>query len=333
MSSRPGSACPDSDISMTDDSTFVEPRAGAPVGLLAMLAAIVAFSLSTPIVKWTGVTGVVLAFWRMWISVGTWWLALAVLRHRGRGTDGGIEWPTRRTWKLVAPAGLCFGINISLLFTAVTRTSIAHIEFIATLTPLAVVPAGALIFGERPNWLALRFGVISLVGVAMVLFFGPASGTASVGGDLLMLVVLCSWTAYLIFTKRARAAGVDTVSFMACMMPTGLITTIPMALLIAGDGIVRDMTGRGWLVVVVLALLTGMIAHGCIAFAQQHLPMATISVMQVTQPALAVLFAFMILGEEVRALQVGGMAMVIVGIALFTRTAQRRPFVAEPNTP
>lgn len=297
-----------------------------------MTAAIMAFSLSTPIVKWAGVTGVVLAFWRMWLSVAAWWLVLTVMRLRVRGTPGGIDWPTRRTWKLVAPAGLCFGINISLLFTAVTRTSIAHAEFIATLTPLAVVPAGALFFGERPNWSALRFGAISLAGVAIVLFFGSASGSASVGGDLIMLVVLCSWTAYLLFTKRARAAGVDTVSFMACMMPTGLITTVPMAFLIAGDGIVTDMTGRGWVVVVALAALTGMVAHGCVAFAQQHLPIATITIMQVAQPALAVLFAFVILGEAVRPLQMVGMALVIVGIALFTRTAQRRPLVPTPNT-
>ena len=147
-----------------------------------------------------------------------------------------------------------------------------------------------------------------------------------------MLVVLCSWTGYLIFTKRARAAGVDTASFMACMMPTGLITTVPMALLIAGDGIVTDMTGRGWFIVVILALLTGMVAHGCIAFAQQHLPIATITVMQVAQPALAVLFAFLILGEEVRAVQVGGMALVIVGITLFTRAAQRGPAIPALST-
>lgn len=299
----------------------------APVGLFAMIAAIVAFSLSTPIVKWAGVTGVVLAFWRMWLSVGTWWITLVVMRRRSRASEHRVDWPSRQTWKLVAPAGLLFGMNISLLFTAVTRTSIAHVEFIATLTPLAVVPAGALIFGEQPNWSALRFGVISIVGVAMVLFFGPASGTATLGGDLLVLVVLCSWTGYLILTKRARAAGVDTVTFMACMMPTGLVTTVPMALLLAGTGVVSDMNPRGWFIVVVLAVLTGMVAHGCIAFAQQHLPIATITVMQVGQPALAVVFAFIILGEEVRAMQVVGMALVITGLVLFTRTAQRRPLV------
>ncbi len=295
-----------------------------------MLAAIVAFALSTPLVKWAGVTGVVLAFWRMWLSFGLWWITLAVLRRRSRDESDRIDWPTQRTWRLVAPAGLLFGLNISLLFTAVIRTSIAHVEFIATLAPLLVVPAGALFFGERPNWSALRFGAISIVGVAIVLFFGPPSGTATLGGDLIMIGVLCTWTGYLIFTKRARAAGVDTVSFMACMMPTGLITTVPMALLLAGDGIVTDMTPRGWLIAVILAVLTGMVAHGCIAFAQQHLPMATISVMQVAQPALAVLFAYVILGEQVRPIQIVGMGLVMVGIALFTKTAQHQPRAHPP---
>jgi drug/metabolite transporter (DMT)-like permease len=283
------------------------------VGVIAMTAAVVSFALSTPIVKWSAVTGVVLAFWRMWLSVGTWWVYVLVSRR---------PLPDRRTWGLVAPAGLLFGINISLLFTAVTKTSIAHAEFIATMTPLLVVPAGAVFFDERPDWSALRFGAISLVGVAIVLFFGPTGGTASLEGDLLMLIVLCSWTGYLLFTKRARRAGVDTVSFMSCMMPLGLVTTIPAAVILAGDEIF-SMTSRGWLVAALLAILTGMVAHGCIAFAQQHLPIATITIMQTAQPALAVAFAFVILGEEVRPLQAVGMVLVIVGISLFTLTSQR----------
>ncbi|WP_040494497.1 DMT family transporter [Ilumatobacter nonamiensis] len=293
------------------------------VGLIAMTAAVVAFSLSTPIVKWAAVTGVVLAFWRMWMSVATWWGYLLVAKR---------PLPDRRTWTLVAPAGLFFGLNISLLFTAVTKTSIAHAEFIATMTPLLVVPLGAVVFDERPNWSALRFGLISLVGVTFVLFFGTSGGTATLAGDLIMLLVLCSWTSYLLFTKRARAAGVDTVSFMACMMPLGLITTIPMAVLIAGDEIFA-MSARGWLVAAGLAVLTGMVAHGCVAFAQQHLPIATITIMQTAQPALAVFFAFLILGEAVQPLQVVGMVLVLIGITAFTRASQRRTPPQPPPPP
>ena len=90
-----------------------------------------------------------------------------------------------------------------------------------------------------------------------------------------------------------------------------------------------ELGARGWLVVIVLAVLTGMGAHGCIAFAQQHLPIATISVMQTAQPALAVMFAFVILSEQVRWIQAVGMLLVIIGIGAFTVTAQRP--AAVPN--
>jgi drug/metabolite transporter (DMT)-like permease len=291
-----------------------------------MLAAIVSFALSTPLVKWSGATGVVLAFWRMWMSVGTWWFVLWLRRRQQQPTQAPapITWPDRRTWKLVAPAGLLFGVNISLLFTAVTRTSIAHVEFISTLTPLLVVPAGALLFGEHPNWSALRYAPVSIIGVAIVLFFGSESRSASIDGDLIMLVVLASWTGYLMFTKRARAAGVDTISFMACLMPIGLITTIPIAFLLAGDEIF-SMSAQGWMIAALLSILTGMVAHGCIAYAQQHLPIATITVMQTAQPALAVLFAFVILDESVRLAQVIGMVLVMAGITAFTVASQRTP--------
>ncbi|MEM8746111.1 MAG: DMT family transporter [Actinomycetota bacterium] len=297
---------------------------GRPIGLIAMVGAVVSFALSTPIVKWSGETGVVVAFWRMWASFAIWWAVIAVLRLRPSESGERRPLPTRRTWATVLPCGLLFGVNISLLFTAVTKTSIAHLEFLTALTPLVAVPASAVLFGERPDWTALRWVPISLVGIALVLFFGPASGTATVEGDLLVLVVIFVWTGYLMTTKRARGSGVDTIDFMACMMPLGLITAIPMALILAGDEIF-DLTARGWLVVLVLSVLTGTIAHGCIAFAQQHVPIATITVMQTAQPALATAFAFVILSERIRWPQAVGMVLVIVGIALFTLSAQRRP--------
>ena len=201
--------------------TAADRRRSTGAGLLAVGGAIVSFSLSTPIVKWSEETGVVLAFWRMWVASALWWIVLLGWR-RVAHARGGIETapalPDRNTWKMVLPAGLMFGINISLLFTAVTRTSIAAIEFIGALTPLIIVPAGALIFQERPNWSALKFGVISIGGIALVLFFGPATGTASLDGNLLMVVTLCSWSTYLIFTKRARLSGIDTPTF--CLLYT-----------------------------------------------------------------------------------------------------------------
>ncbi len=300
---------------------------GRALALVAMTVAVVSFSTSSALIKWSESTGSVVAFWRMIGAVIGWWTVIAFTRVRT-----GRPAPTLATWRLAVAPGLAFGANIALFFTAITKTSIAHAEFITALTPLVLLPAGAFLFGERPNWSALRWGVISIVGVTLVLFFGPEQGASSLSGDLLMIGVITLWTTYLLTSKRARAAGVGTLDFMACMMPIGVLTAGPIAAIIAGSE-VFGLSARGWLVVLILTVLTGMLSHGCIVFAQQHLPVATIGIMQTAQPALAVFFAFAILGEEIRPLQAVGMLLVITGLALFTLASARSATVPTPATP
>jgi drug/metabolite transporter (DMT)-like permease len=306
---------------------MTRPFSGRALGLIAMTVAVVSFSTSSPLIKWSESTGSVVAFWRMIGAVVGWWAVISFMRVR-RGRPA----PSASTWRLSAAPGLAFGANIALFFTAINKTSIAHAEFIAALTPLVLLPAGAFFFGERPNWTALRWGLISIVGVSLVLFFGPAQGVSSLSGDLLMIGVISLWTIYLLTSKRARAAGVNTLDFMACMMPIGVLTAGPIAAVIAGSDMF-GLSAKGWLVVAILTLLTGMLSHGCIVFAQQHIPVATIGIMQTAQPALAVFFAFLILGEEVRLPQVLGMALVMTGLALFTLTSSRSASLPRPATP
>jgi drug/metabolite transporter (DMT)-like permease len=313
----------------TDVATDASPERlrRRAVGVVAMTIAVLSFSVSSPLIKWSGETGSVIAFWRMIGAAVAWWAVLFVLRHRS-----GRSYPSATTWRMVAPAGLFFGANIALFFTAVTRTSIAHAEFIAALAPLILLPAGAFLFGEHPNWGALRFGLISIVGVAMVLFFGHAGGDASVGGDLLMIVVVALWTGYLLASKRALRTGIDTIDFMSCVMPLGMLTAGPIALVIAGGGVL-DLGAKGWVVVLAMTVLTGMVAHGCIVVAQGSLPVASIGVMQTAQPALAVLWGFIFLGEDIGALQVVGMALVMFGLGLFTWKSQADRSVPDPTEP
>jgi drug/metabolite transporter (DMT)-like permease len=305
----------------------VHPTTARPLGLLAVLGAIVSFSISYALVKWAHTPGSVIAFWRMVGAAVLWWVVLVAWRARTGG-----PFPTAATWKRVLVPAIFFGANITLLFTAVTKTSVAHSEFISSLSPLLLVPAGALLFRERPDWTAMRWGVLSLVGIAIVLFFGPAKGTATLGGDLLMIVVLAVWVGYLLSSKRVRATGVDTLDFMACLMPLGLITTVPITLAIDGDEL-WPISGRGWFVVAVLTVLTGMVAHGLLAYAHRTVPLATVGVLQVGQPALSVTWAWLIVDERISIAQVPGMALVIIGQALFVVTSQRRVGPASNATP
>jgi drug/metabolite transporter (DMT)-like permease len=289
----------------------------APIGVIAMMVAVLAFSSSSTIVKWSETPGSVVAFWRMVIAVVLWWSVIAIRR-----ACTGHPAPTLDTWRRVLPAGLFFGLNITLFFTALGRTSIAHAEFITALSPILLVPLGVVLFHEHPERRALPWGLVTLVGLAIVLFLGGTQGGASAGGDALVIVVVGTWIGYLLTGRRARA-HVDVFDFMATMMPIGVLTATPVALIIAGDEM-WPMSARGWITAALLAVMTGMLGHGLIAFAQREVDIATIGIIQVAQPALAVCWSFLILGEQVKVAQIPGMVLVIVGLVAFTVVSQRR---------
>ena len=77
------------------------------------------------------------------------------------------------------------------------------------------------------------------------------------------------------------------------------------------------MSARGWAYTLVLTFLTGVAAHGLLVFAQRTIQIGTIGIAQVAQPALAVVWSFLLLGETVRPWQVVGIAIVMSGLLAF----------------
>lgn len=290
-------------------------------GVAVMAASIITLSSGSTVVKWASAPGPVVAAWRLLGATVAWWIVLLV-RRRYRG----VPLPSRRTWRAVAPAGVFFGLDLVVFFAAVNATSVAHAEFITALTPLLLVPIGVVAFHERPVARALPFGLVSLAGLAVVMFGGSSGGTATARGDLLIVAAMGCWISYLVFGRRARAT-VGVVDFMATVMPIGLLVAAPAAAIDAG-GELWPLEARAWAAVAILSVTTGMVGHALIAVAQRLLAVGTISVMQVAQPAIAVCWAYLLLGETIEPVQVPGMALVVAGLVAFTVMQQRR--VAAP---
>lgn len=234
--------------------------------------------------------------------------------------------PAAATWKLMLPVAVFFGLNLTLFFTAIPHTSIAHAEFITALSPLVLVPAGALLFGERPDTRALLWGLVTIGGLAIVLFAGGRQAGSSLGGDLLIIGVVALWAGYLLSARRARAT-VGLVDFMATLMNLAFLVAVPVTAVLAGSDLWR-MTAKGWFVAVLLSVMTGMLAHGLIAAAQRDVDVGTISILQVSQPAIAVGWGYVILGEAIKPIQAPGMLLVIVGLVAVTVVSQRRSAAA-----
>ena len=78
--------------------------------------------------------------------------------------------------------------------------------------------------------------------------------------------------------------------------------------------------------IVLLTMMTGVLAHGLMVFAQSTIPIGTIGIAQIVQPALAALWSFLLLDEILHGWQVIGMVLVLAGLLGFVLLNQRKNF-------
>src|SRR3954462_8425644 len=162
--------------------------------MLAVVGLVVAFSLSSTLVKRAESPGVLVAFWRM-VTVSVVWNA--VLWSTGRRI------PLRDVRQVFIP-GVCFGLNLALFFAGATHNSVANAALIGSLAPFLIVPAGAWAFKEHIAPRALTFAVLAFGGVALVLFSAPTNGDASLEGNVFGFTAMLLLVAYVASTKRFR---------------------------------------------------------------------------------------------------------------------------------
>jgi drug/metabolite transporter (DMT)-like permease len=279
------------------------------LGVLAVIGLVAAFSLSSTLGKRAETAGVLVAFWRM-ILVSVLWNAVLLATAR-RVTLADV----RQVWL----PGVFFGLNLAVFFAGVTHNSVANAALIGSLAPLLIVPAGAWRFGEYIGPRALVFALVAFGGVALVLLSAPPGGDASLEGNVLGFVAMLLLVAYVTATKHFRRE-MDVTTFMSAICPIAAVAVLPIAL---AHGDVLEVSATGWAFIALLTLTSGIAAQGLLVYAQKTIQIGTIGIAQQAQPALAVVWSFLLLGEVVNGRQVAGIAIVIAGLTAFVVVHQR----------
>ena len=279
------------------------------LGVLAVLGLVVAFSLSSTLVKRAESPGVLLAFWRMVVVSLAWNLVLAGTGRRITARD------VRQVWL----PGVFFGLNLAVFFAGATHNSVANAALIGSLATFLIVPTGARLFGEYINPRALVFAMVAFGGTALVLLSAPPGGDASLEGNVFGFVAMLLLVAYVASTRHYRRE-MDVTTFMATICPIAAVAVLPLAI---AHGDVFGLSGTGWIFMLILTLTSGVAAQGLLVFAQKSIQIGTIGIAQVAQPALAVVWSFLVLGEVVGDRQVAGIATVMAGLLAFTVLHQR----------
>ena len=112
----------------------------------------------------------------------------------------------------------------------------------------------------------------------------------------------------------------DVATFMATICPIAAVAVLPLAI---ANGDVFGLSATGWTYMLVLTALSGVAANGLMVFAQKSIQIGTIAIAQVVQPALAVLWSFLLLGETLKGGQVVGITIAMGGLLAFILINQR----------
>jgi drug/metabolite transporter (DMT)-like permease len=299
---------------------MMKPERSELPALLALLAGALAIGSSGVFVRLADTGPVASAFWRGALALPP--LALWALLERrrpaahGPGSRGALLDPGF-LW-----AGVFFAADIALYHLSLMRTSVAASSLEANTAPIVVTILAWALWGERPRLgfllaTLLAFGGLLLM-VSPKLGGGAAGGAGhagghTLGGDLLALGAAWFYAAYILAVARLRARhGTGAVMFASTLIFSLLLLPLP---LLMGEELVPH-TARGWLVLAALALSAQALGQSLIAYALAHLPATLGSLGLYLQVIAATVYAWLLLDERLRPVQLLGGVIVLLGIAL-----------------
>ena len=140
-------------------------------------------------------------------------------------------------------------------------------------------------------------------------------------GDLFAVGALVAWTAYFICSKTARQQ-LTTFEYLTGMAIVSAFVVIPLPLIFSGS--LGGTTLDGWITIVFITVINGLLGHFLMAFAHGHVTLLTVSLLTLGIPVIAAATAAIWIDEPLTAVQIGGMVVVLASLGLVTLSSARR---------
>jgi drug/metabolite transporter (DMT)-like permease len=278
--------------------------------IIALLAGATCIALSPIWVRVADVGPTASAFWRVALAVPLLWALSAFF------PSGGIHSGKKQNLLLLA-AGLAFAGDLAFWHWSIQFTSVANSTLLANLASTFVTLAAWVLWRQRPAMTFLAGLAAALVGVGLLVRASLGLSARALLGDALGVITAMFYAWYLLSVKGVRDRGIATLQLMAVTSTITAAILLPVALA-SGEGLLPAGL-PGWLKLLGLAWISHSAGQGLIAYALAHLPAAFSSVGLLFQPVMAALFAWVLLGEALGALQIAGACVVLVGIYLAGR--------------
>jgi drug/metabolite transporter (DMT)-like permease len=260
-----------------------------------------------------------LLVWRLVVATGLLWALLAARR--------GLRETPRTAAGLLAPLALgaiAYGGQILLFALALERVSASLATILFHTAPIVVVAAAVMSRREQLTPLRAAALVLGVGGVAIV---------AAASGDLRAEPLGIALSLGSAVACAAVVVGIDVVGTRTAPLPLAvlLITGSTLALLAAVPFTGVGMpAGDGWLLVLGLGIVPGVIGTVALLAAIGEIGPSLASILLTLEPPVTVLLAWLALDERLSALQLAGGGVILAAMVVANRAASRPPLEVPP---
>jgi drug/metabolite transporter (DMT)-like permease len=202
--------------------------------------------------------------------------------------------------------------DMAKFFSAVKLTSIVDATVIGAIQPALVLIAARHWFGERMGRRDFFWIQLAIVGVSVAVLGPGVTSHHQLVGDLLAVGALMCWSTYWLASKHARAIH-NSMEYTAGVTIVAAVTMTPIVLL-SRQSLERVEAGD-WLWIFLLAIVPGG-AHLVMNLAHRYVDASVSSVISCLSPLIAAVAAMAILGQPLNVVQVGGVLVGLLAIAV-----------------
>jgi drug/metabolite transporter (DMT)-like permease len=257
------------------------------------------------------------------LTCGRWALVLAMIAFFCRGTVKQGWGMVRPQWPALMVMG-ALGLTVfnCLYYLAAHYTLAVNISIIQGAVPVLVL-FGALVLHRTPVRLGQSIGLgVAMLGVVLVATRGDLATLAGLElnrGDLLMLLASAIYAGFTL--ALSGRPGTSSVALFACLAVGAFVASLPLVAWEAAANQLIWPTGRGWAVLVYMAIALSM-AQMFFNRAVELIGPGRAGLFVNLNPAFGAVLAVAVLQEPFRIYHAAALCLGLAGLALAERSAR-----------
>lgn len=274
---------------------------------ILLLISILSVSISSIMIKFSDTPTSVAGMYRLFISVIIMFAFVPWKMLRSSEMN-------KKDWSIVILAGLFLGLHFLFWMESLVYTSVASSMVILSLQPLFVMIGSYFLFKEQANLLTVFCLIVALFGSIIIAWGDIGISREALIGDGLSLIGTLFVSAYLLAGQKvSRKIDANVYSIIVFFIGG----TVMLVYNLLNNFSLVKYDSSDWTYFLLLAIIPTIFGQYIFNLLLKSIGATTVSVGIIGEPVLAIILAYLLLGESISFFQFLGGMMTLFGMGMY----------------